>query len=55
MEFEDQNSYDFYTNHPYNTRFFQEIWIPNVEVFLEIDYMLKDHQTGIYLGVRDPR
>jgi len=40
MEFEDQNSYDFYTNHTDHTRFVQELWIPNMEVFLEIDYML---------------
>ena len=40
MEFEDQKSYDFYTNHPDHIRFVQETWIPNVEVFMEIDYLL---------------
>ncbi|OOG73822.1 Dabb family protein [Algoriphagus sp. A40] len=40
MEFEDQKSYDFYTNHPDHIRFVQEIWIPNVEIFMEIDYLV---------------
>ena len=40
MEFEDQQEYDFYTNHPDHIRFVQEIWIPNVEIFMEIDYLV---------------
>jgi hypothetical protein len=40
MEFEDKESYDFYSNHPDHMRFVEQIWIPNVEVFMEIDYLL---------------
>ena len=40
MEFEDQKDYDFYTNHPDHSRFVEQLWIPNVEVFMEIDYLL---------------
>lgn len=40
MEFEDQKAYDFYTNHPDHTRFVKGIWIPNVEIFMEIDYLV---------------
>lgn len=40
MEFEDKKAYDFYTNHPDHTRFVKEFWIPNVAVFMEIDYLL---------------
>lgn len=40
MEFEDQKGYEFYTNHPDHIRFVHEIWIPNVEIFMEIDYLV---------------
>jgi len=40
MEFEDQQEYDFYINHPDHIRFVQEIWIPNVAIFMEIDYLV---------------
>ncbi len=40
MEFEDQESYDFYSNHPDHTRFVGQHWMPNVEVFMEIDYLV---------------
>lgn len=38
MEFETLEMYDNYTNHPMHTRFVQDVWIPGVEDFLEIDY-----------------
>ncbi|RIW15656.1 Dabb family protein [Algoriphagus lacus] len=41
MEFEDQKTYDFYSNHPDHTRFVEQHWIPNVDVFMEIDYLLE--------------
>lgn len=41
MEFEDQKTYDFYSNHPDHTRFVEQYWIPNVDVFMEIDYLLE--------------
>ena len=39
MEFADQHAYDAYSNHPDHNRFVQERWIPEVEEFLEIDYV----------------
>lgn len=40
MEFDNQQQYDFYSNHPEHVAFIQNFWIPNVEDFLEIDYIL---------------
>jgi Stress responsive A/B Barrel Domain len=39
MEFAGQEAYDRYSNHPDHDRFVQERWIPEVEEFLEIDYV----------------
>ena len=38
MEFDCQEHYDTYTNHPLHVYFIRNFWIPNVEDFLEIDY-----------------
>lgn len=38
MEFDNQEQYDTYSNHPVHVDFIQNFWIPNVEDFLEIDY-----------------
>ncbi len=38
MDFEDQAAYDFYSNHPIHNRFVQEVWIPRVEKWQEIDF-----------------
>jgi quinol monooxygenase YgiN len=38
MEFESQEAYDFYSQHPDHVRFVQERWIPEVKEFMEIDY-----------------
>ncbi|WP_254412168.1 Dabb family protein [Dyadobacter diqingensis] len=38
MEFESQQTYDAYSNHPDHTYFVQEFWLRDVEDFLEIDY-----------------
>lgn len=40
MEFDNQEQYDSYSNHPAHLDFIQNFWIPNVEDFLEIDYTL---------------
>jgi hypothetical protein len=40
MEFDNQEQYDTYSNHPAHLDFIQNFWIPNVEDFLEIDYTL---------------
>jgi len=39
MEFADQAAYDAYNAHPEHVRFVQERWVPEVEAFLEIDYI----------------
>ncbi|HRE51196.1 MAG TPA: Dabb family protein [Flavitalea sp.] len=38
MEFDSQASYDAYSNHPDHAKFVQEVWLRDVEDFLEIDY-----------------
>ncbi len=39
MEFADQAAYDLYNIHPDHFAFVQQRWIPEVEKFLEIDYV----------------
>ncbi len=39
MEFDNQEQYDIYSNHPIHVHFIQNFWINNVEDFLEIDYV----------------
>ncbi|GAA5219411.1 Dabb family protein [Membranihabitans marinus] len=39
IQFEDQAGYDIYNQHPQHTQFVKEVWIPEVEEFLEIDYI----------------
>ncbi len=41
MDFEDQAAYDLYSNHPLHNRFVQEVWIPRVERWQEIDFRVK--------------
>lgn len=38
MEFDTQEQYDFYSNHPEHVHFVQNFWMKSVEDFLEIDY-----------------
>jgi hypothetical protein len=38
MEFDTQEHYDSYSNHPEHVAFVQHFWLKNVEDFLEIDY-----------------
>jgi quinol monooxygenase YgiN len=46
MQFEDQTSYDFYNEHPDHKNFVENVWIPEVEDFIEIDYyVIFDHLT----------
>ncbi|WP_435354862.1 Dabb family protein [Emticicia sp. SJ17W-69] len=40
MEFDNQEQYDFYSNHAEHQAFIQNFWIKSVEDFLEIDYIL---------------
>ena len=39
MEFEDQNGYDTYNNHPDHQNFVQNVWLKEVEDFLELDHV----------------
>ncbi|MEK3884697.1 Dabb family protein [Paenibacillus sp. PL2-23] len=38
MEFENQQDYDAYNDHPLHEQFVNERWLKEVERFLEIDY-----------------
>ncbi len=40
MEFDTQEQYDFYSNHPEHVAFVQNFWLKNVDDFLEIDYQI---------------
>lgn len=44
MEFRSQLEYDAYNEHPEHTEFVQSRWLPEVEKFLEIDYV--KHSVG---------
>ena len=39
MEFADQAAYSGYNDHPDHVAFVRDRWIPEVETFLEIDYL----------------
>ena len=39
MEFADQAAYDGYNDHPDHIAFVRDRWVPEVEAFLEIDYV----------------
>ena len=39
MEFADQAAYDGYNNHPVHVSFVQNRWVPEVEEFLEADFV----------------
>jgi hypothetical protein len=41
MEFANQEAYDGYNNHPDHVAFVQNIWMKEVEDFLEIDFALE--------------
>jgi hypothetical protein len=40
MEFDTQQDYDTYDQHPDHQHFVQTYWIPQVEEFMEIDYQV---------------
>ena len=39
MEFDSEADYQFYCEHELHVNFVENIWIPNVEQFQEIDYV----------------
>jgi hypothetical protein len=41
MEFADQAAYDSYDRHPVHVAWIRDHWVPEVEKFLEIDYVPK--------------
>ena len=45
MEFADASTYQSYCEHPDHERFVRELWLPEVEDFLEIDYAPLDLQN----------
>ena len=53
MEFDTQEHYDFYSDHPDHVYFVQHFWLKNVEDFLEIDYTLLNGFLK-YLNYRKP-
>ncbi|MEW9834825.1 Dabb family protein [Mesorhizobium marinum] len=42
MEFADQAAYQSYNDHPVHVAYVRDRWVPEVEDFLEIDYVLLD-------------
>jgi hypothetical protein len=45
MYFGDQSAYDSYNNHPNHLAFVNEVWLPNVADFLEVDYVRDEPRT----------
>jgi hypothetical protein len=39
MEFADRAAYDGYNRHPDHVAYVRDRWVPEVETFLEIDYV----------------
>jgi len=39
MFFETRANYDTYNDHPTHVAFVQELWLPNVAEFIELDYV----------------
>ncbi|MEO9339176.1 Dabb family protein [Mesorhizobium sp. SB112] len=42
MEFADEAAYAGYNNHPAHVAFVRDRWVPEVEAFMEIDYVRLD-------------
>lgn len=39
MKFANQAAYDAYNDNPFHIRFVNDLWVPEVAAFLEIDYV----------------
>ena len=51
MYFDDQSAYDSYNNHPDHLAFVNDVWLPNVADFLELDYVREEPhapQMGVH-------
>lgn len=42
FEFADQAAYDAYNEHPDHVAFVRDRWVPEVEAFMELDYVMLD-------------
>lgn len=42
MYFASRDDYDAYNNHSTHVRFVEQVWIPNVADFIELDYVTAD-------------
>ncbi|WAJ69932.1 Dabb family protein [Catenovulum adriaticum] len=42
MEFSSQTEYDYYNEHPDHLAFVEQVWLKEVEDFMEIDYKVLD-------------
>ena len=49
MYFGDQSAYDSYNDHPNHVAFVNEVWLPNVADFLEVDYV-RDEPLADQMG-----
>ena len=45
MYFDDQPDYDGYNNHPDHRAFVNDVWLPNVADFLELDFVRDEPRT----------
>lgn len=45
MYFDDQSAYDTYNSHPDHLAFVNDVWLPNVADFLELDYVRDEPRT----------
>jgi Stress responsive A/B Barrel Domain len=45
MYFDDQLDYDGYNNHPDHLAFVNDVWLPNVADFLELDFVRDEPRT----------
>ena len=43
MEFADQSAYDAYNTHPIHVAFVRDRWVPEVDDYLELDYVPLTH------------
>jgi hypothetical protein len=42
MYFDDHSAYDTYNSHPDHRAFVNDVWLPNVADFLELDYVREE-------------
>lgn len=45
MYFDDQSAYDTYNSHANHRAFVNDVWLPNVADFLELDYVRDEQRT----------